>query len=42
LIVASRDSSGLPLDMQSLASFLYDDAAKTGPGLEIPAQFTDE
>ena len=42
LIIASRDQSGLPLDMISLASFLYEDEAKTGPRLEIPAQFTNE
>jgi len=42
LIVASRDPKGLPLDMLSLAAFLYEDEARTGPRLEIPAQFTDE
>jgi hypothetical protein len=42
LIIASRDRSGLPLDMLSLASFLYEDEAKTGPRLEIPAEFTDD
>jgi hypothetical protein len=42
LIVASRDPKGLPLDMLSLATFLYENEAKTGPRLEIPAQFTDE
>ena len=42
LLIASRDQSGLPLDMISLASFLYEDEAKTGPRLEIPAQFTNE
>ena len=41
LIIASRDPKGLPLDMLSLASFLYEDPAKTGPRLEIPAEFTD-
>jgi hypothetical protein len=42
LIVASRDPKGLPLDMLSLAAFLYEDEARTGPRLEIPAQFTDD
>jgi hypothetical protein len=31
LIIASRDPKGLPLDMLSLATFLYQDKAKTGP-----------
>jgi len=42
LIVASRDPKSLPLDMLSLAAFLYEDEARTGPRLEIPALFTDE
>ena len=42
LIIARRDPTGLPLDMLSLASFLYEDAAKTGPRLEIPAQATED
>jgi hypothetical protein len=41
-IVASRDPRGLPLDMLSLATFLYEDEAKTGPLLEIPAKFTTD
>jgi hypothetical protein len=41
LIIASRDPRGLPLDMLSLATFLYVDEAKTGPLLQIPAKFTD-
>jgi hypothetical protein len=41
LIIASRDPRGLPLDMLSFASFLYEDEAKTGPFLEIPSKFTD-
>jgi hypothetical protein len=41
VLIASRDPKGLPLDMLSLANFLYEDEAKTGPLLEIPAQFTD-
>ena len=41
-IVASRDPRGLPLDMLSLATFLYEDEAKTGPLLEIPAKFTKD
>jgi hypothetical protein len=42
LIIASRDPRGLPLDMLSLASFLYEDEAKTGPVIEIPAKFTED
>jgi hypothetical protein len=41
VLIASTDPKGLPLDMLSLATFLYEDEAKTGPLLEIPAQFTD-
>src|SRR5689334_21429972 len=37
LIIASRDPRGLPLDMLSFATFLYEDEAKTGPRLEILA-----
>ena len=42
LIVASRNPRGLPLDMLSLATFLYEDEGKTGPRLEIPAKFTED
>jgi len=42
LIITSRDPRGLPLDMLSLATFLYEDEGKTGPRLEIPAKFTDD
>src|SRR5216684_3403211 len=42
LIIASRDPKGLPLDMLSFATFLYEDEAKTGPLLEIPAKFTED
>jgi hypothetical protein len=42
LIIASRDPRGLPLDMLSLATFLYESEAKTGPRLEIPVQFTKD
>jgi hypothetical protein len=42
LIITSRDQRGLPLDMLSLATFLYESEAKTGTRLEIPAQFTDD
>jgi len=38
----SRFTSGRPLDRLSLANFLYEDAAKTGPLLEIPVKFTDD
>jgi hypothetical protein len=41
LIIASRDLRGLPLDMISLASFIYADEAKTGPRLDILAEFID-
>ena len=42
VLIASRDPRGLPLDMLSLDTFLYEDEAKTGPLLEIPAEFTNE
>ena len=42
LIIASRDPRGLPPDMLSLATFLYEDDEKTGPLLKIPEQFTDD
>ena len=42
LIIASRDPRGLPLDMLSFATFLYEDEAKTGPFLEIPSKFTED
>ena len=42
LIVASGDPRGLPLDMLSLATFLYEDESQTGPRLEIPAKFTED
>ena len=42
LIVASRDHRGLPLDMLSLAAFIYENDGKTGPRLEIPVQFTED
>ena len=42
LIIASRDPKGLPLYMLSLATFLYENEAKTGPLLEIPAKFTED
>ena len=42
LIIASGDPRGLPLDMLGLATFLYEDEAKTGPLLEIPSEFTDD
>jgi hypothetical protein len=41
-LIAGSDPSDHPLDMLSLANFLYEDAAKTGPLLEIPAKFTDD
>ena len=36
LIIASRGPRGLPLDMLSLATFLYEDEAKTGRLLQSP------
>jgi hypothetical protein len=42
LIIASRDPKGLPLDMLSLATFLYEDEARTGPRLEIPVNFIQD
>jgi hypothetical protein len=42
ILTASRDPKGLPLDMVSLAAFLYENEAKTGPLLEIPAKFTED
>jgi hypothetical protein len=42
LIIAGRDPKGLPLDMLSLATFLYEEEAKTGPLLESPAKFTED
>ncbi len=42
VLIASTDPNSRPLDMLSLASFLYEDEAQTGPLLEIPAEFTDD
>jgi hypothetical protein len=39
---AGSDPNDSPLDRLSLADFLYEDAAKTGPLLDIPAKFTDD
>ena len=36
------ERQGFPLDMLSLATFLYEGEGKTGPRLEIPAKFTDD
>ena len=33
LIVASKDPRGLPLDMLSLVTFLYEDERQTGPAV---------
>jgi hypothetical protein len=41
-VLASREPRGRPLDMLSLATFLYEDEANTGPLLEIPAKFTED
>jgi hypothetical protein len=42
VLIVGTDPNSRPLDMLSLASFLYEDEAKTGPLLEIPAKFTDD
>jgi hypothetical protein len=42
VLIAGGEPNSRPLDMLSLASFLYEDEAKTGPLLEIPAEFTDD
>jgi len=41
VLIATSDPNSRPLDMVSLATFLYEDEAKTGPRLDIPAKFTD-
>ena len=41
-LVADADPGAHPLDVVSLATFLYEDEAKTGPRLEIPAKFTND
>ena len=38
MLIAGTDPNDRPLDMLSLATFLYEDEAKTGPLLEIPAE----
>jgi hypothetical protein len=38
LIIASRDPRGLPLDMLSLATFLYENEPKTGPAARNPRE----
>src|ERR1700724_1757270 len=42
LIVATNKEDPSALDMLSLATFLYENEAETGPLLEIPEQFTDD
>jgi hypothetical protein len=42
VLIASRDPKGLPLDMVSFATFLYENEEQTGPLLEIPAKFTED
>jgi hypothetical protein len=42
VLVDGTDLGGHPLDMVSLATFLYEDEAKTGPRLEISAKFTND
>jgi hypothetical protein len=42
VLIANGEPRGRLLDMLTLATFLYEDEAKTGPRLEIPARFTEE
>jgi hypothetical protein len=42
VLIVGTDPNSPPLDMLSLASFLYEDEAKIGPLLKIPAKFTDD
>ena len=42
VLIASREPKGRPLEMLSLATFLYENEEKTGPLLEIPAKFTED
>jgi len=42
VLIAGSDPNGSPLDRLSLANFLYEDQAKTGPLLVIPVKFTDD
>ena len=41
VLIASRDRH-LPLDMLTLATFLYGDQSKSGPRLKIPPRFTED
>jgi hypothetical protein len=38
LIIASRDPKGLPLDILSFATFLYENEPKTGPSARDPRE----
>ena len=38
VLIASRDPRGLPLYMLSLAAFLYEDEARTGPAPRDPSE----
>jgi hypothetical protein len=42
VLIVGTDPDSRPPDMLGLAAFLYEDAAKTGALLEIPAEFTDD
>jgi hypothetical protein len=42
VLILSKDPIGRPLDMLTLATFLYEDEAVTGPRLEVPARFTKD
>ncbi len=42
VLIAGRDPNSRPLDTLSLATFLYEDEAKTGSLLEIPTKFTGD
>jgi hypothetical protein len=41
-LIVGTDPNSHPLDMLGLASFLYEDEAKTRRRLEIPTEFTDD
>jgi hypothetical protein len=42
VLITGTDPSSSPLDRLSLANLLYENAAETGPLLDIPAKFTDD
>jgi hypothetical protein len=42
VLIPTGDVIGRPLDMLTLATFLYEHEAKSGPRLEVPARFTED